>query len=97
MEANTNKFNREVENYVDNEVAAFATKINNVESIKCVRKVNDIYMELIHEDSAVRYFDITGLDTSGIGIMIGHIIANQPVQREIKDREAKKEIRRMFK
>ena len=91
-----NKFLKEIEDYVNNDVAAYACKIDNIESIRCTRKTNNVYMELIHEDSTVRYFDISSLDVSSIGIMIGCIIANAPINLEIKDREQKKNIRKLF-
>jgi hypothetical protein len=92
-----NKAFKEIEDYVNDIVAAYACEIDNIESIRCARKTNDIYMELIHEDSTVRYFDITELDISSIGIMVGCIIANVPIKLEVTDRESKKEIRKIFK
>lgn len=92
-----NKFFKEIEDYVNNDVAAYACKIENIENIRCARKTNDIYMELIHEDSTIRYFDISSLDVSSIGIMIGCIIANAPVNLEVNDREKKKDIRKLFR
>lgn len=92
-----NKYFKEVEDYVNDDVASYACKIDNIESVRCARKTNNIYMELIHEDGAVRYFDISSLDISSIGIMIGCVITNAPINLEIKDREAKKEIRKIFK
>lgn len=92
-----NKFFKEIEDYVNNDVAAYACKIDNIENIRCARKTNDIYMELVHEDSTIRYFDISSLDVSSIGIMIGCIIANAPVNLEVNDREKKKDIRKLFR
>lgn len=92
-----NKYFKEIEDYVNNDVAAYACKIENIESIKCARKTNSIYMELIHEDGVVRYFNISPLDISSIGIMIGCIIANTPVNLEVNDREKKKNIRKLFR
>lgn len=94
---NTGKFYREVEDYVNNTVAAYACPISNIESVRCKRNNERVYMELVHEDSAVRYFDLTSLDVSNIGIMVGCIMANIPIRREIQDREAKKEVRRLFR
>lgn len=92
-----NKYFKEIEDYVNHDVAAYACKIENIESIRCARKTNDIYMELVHEDSTVRYFDITELDISSIGMLVGAIVANVPIKLEITDREKKKEVRRLFK
>ena len=93
----TGKFYRDVENYVNDIVAAYATRINNIESVRCARKNNNVYMELVHEDSCVRYFDLTSLDESNIGIMVGCIMANIPIKREITDRLDKKEVRKIFR
>ena len=92
-----NKYFKEIEDYVNNDVAAYACKIENIESIRCARKTNSIYMELIHEDGVVRYFNISSLDISSIGIMIGCIIANSTIKLEITDREEKKDIRKLFR
>ena len=88
-----NKFFKEIEDYVNDDVAAYACKIDNIENIRCARKADNIYMELVHEDSTVRYFDISTLDISSIGIMVGCIISNSSINLEINDREAKKEVR----
>ncbi len=93
----SNKYFKEIEDYVNKDVAAYACKIENIESIRCARKTNSIYMELIHEDGVVRYFDISSLDISSIGIMIGCIIANSTINLEITDREKKKDIRKLFR
>ena len=97
MATNTGKFYKEIEDYVNNTVAAYALPISNIESIKCVRKNDEIFMELVHEDSCARYFRLTGLDISGIGILVGRIIANRSVDREFRNREEKKQVRRLFK
>lgn len=97
MPTNTGKFYREIEDYVNYTVAAFATPINNIESIRCVRQNDEIFMELVHEDSCARYFRLTGLDISGIGILVGRIIANRSVDREFRNREEKKRVRKLFK
>lgn len=97
MTTNTGKFYREVEDYINNDVAKYACAISNIESVRSARKGDHVYMELVHEDSAVRYFDCTSLDRSNIGIMVGCIMANIPIRREIRDREAKKNIRRIFR
>lgn len=92
-----NKYFKEIEDYVNNDVAAYACKIENIESIRCARRTNDIFMELIHEDSTVRYFNITELDISSIGMLVGAIVANVPIKLEITDREQKKAVRKLFK
>ena len=92
-----NKYFKEIEDYVNNDVAAYACKIENIESVRCARKTNTIYMELVHEDSTVRYFNITELDISSIGMLVGAIIANVPIKLEITDREQKKAVRKLFK
>lgn len=92
-----NKYFKEIEDYVNNDVAAYACKIENIESVRCARKTNTIYMELVHEDSTVRYFDITELDISSIGMLVGAIVANVPIKLEITDREQKKAVRKLFK
>ena len=92
-----NKFYSEIENYVNKTVAAYATKINNIESIRCARRSDRLYMELVHEDGYIRYFDISAMEISAIGIMIGYIIANKPIPNEIHDRVEKKQIRLLFK
>lgn len=92
-----NKYFKEIEDYVNNDVAAYACKIENIESVRCARRTNDIFMELIHEDSTVRYFNITELDISSIGMLVGAIVANVPIKLEITDREQKKAVRKLFK
>lgn len=92
-----NKYFKEIEDYVNHDVAAYACKIENIESVRCARKTNDIFMELVHEDSTVRYFNITELDISSIGMLVGAIIANVPIKLEITDREQKKAVRKLFK
>lgn len=94
---NTGKFYREVEDYINNDVAKYACEISNIESVSSARQGDHIFMELVHEDSAVRYFDCTSLDKSNIGIMVGYIMANIPIRREIQDREAKKAVRKIFR
>lgn len=94
---NTGKFYREVEDYINNEIANYACEISNIESVRSARKGDHIFMELVHEDSTIRYFNCTSMDKSNIGIMIGCIMANIPINREIKDREAKKAVRKIFK
>ena len=93
----TNLVSRKIEHYINDVVPFFLTPIDNIESVKCARRADRIYMEIVHEDSCVRYFDISSMDVSSIGIMICHIISNDPVKREIKDRMVKKEIRKLFK
>ena len=88
---------KEIEKYINETASDFLTPISNIESIRCARRVDNIYVELVHEDSTIRYFDITSLDISSIGIMIGCIIANVPIKLEVTDRESKKEIRKIFK
>ena len=97
MITNTGKFYRDVEDYINNKIAAYACDINNIESVRCARRGDHIFMELVHEDSDVRYFDCTSFDKSMVGIMFSHIIANDPVSREIRDRKVKKEVRRLFR
>lgn len=92
-----NKYFKEIEDYVNHDVAAYACKIENIESVRCARKTNDIFMELVHEDSTVRYFNITELDISSIGMLVGAIVANVPIKLEITDREQKKAVRKLFK
>ena len=88
---------KEIEKYINETASDFLAPIGNIESIRCARRVDDIYVELVHEDSTVRYFDISSLDLSKIGLLIGHILANDPISIEIKDRNRKKEVRRLFK
>lgn len=97
MMTNTGKFCRDVEDYINNKIAAYAYEISNIESVRCTRRSDRIFMELVHEDGDVRYFDCSALDKSTIGIMFSHIIANDPVSREIRDRKVKKEVRRLFR
>lgn len=92
-----NKFYSEIENYVNKTVAAYATKINNIESVRCARRSDRLYMELVHEDGCIRYFDISAMDASAIGIMIGYIVANKQIPNEVHDRVEKKQIRLLFK
>ena len=93
----TNNMYKEIETYICEIAAEFVLPIKNVESIRCARFGNNIYMELIHEDGCARYFDISGVSMSDIGLMITHILANDPIKREINDRLAKKEVRKLFK
>lgn len=86
-----------IEDYINKTVAEFMDPISNVESIKCARRADNVYIELVHEDGDSRYFDITSFDLSRIGILVGHIIANNGVKNEIVDREKRKDIRRLFK
>lgn len=88
---------KEIEKYINETASDFLAPIGNIESIRCARRVDDIYVELVHEDSTVRYFDISSLDLSKIGLLIGHILANDPISIEIKDRNRKKEVRRIFR
>lgn len=88
---------KDIEDYVNESVAAYALPIANIESIKCRRMNDKVYIELVHESGTARYFDASGLDTSGIGIMVGHIIANKRVYNEISGKEARKAIRRIFR
>ena len=97
MAENTGKFYREIEDYVNKDVAVYATKIRNIESVRCARLNDHVYMEVIHEDSNIRYFNLTSFDVSNIGILVGYIVANIPIRREIHDREVKKTVRRLFK
>lgn len=97
MAANTGKFYREIEDYINNTIASFAREINNVESVRSARKGDHIFMELTHEDSTVRYFDCTAFNKSNVGLMFSHIMANDRVAQEITDREAKKSVRRIFR
>lgn len=91
-----NKYFKEIEDYINRDVAAYACKIENIESIRYARRTNAIYMELVHEDSTVRYFNITELDVSSIGMLVGAIVANVPIKLEITDREQKKAVRKLF-
>lgn len=88
---------KNIEFYVNEIASAFVNPINNIESLRFVRRADRMYIELVHEDSCVRYFDISGMDMSDVGIMISNIIANRPIKREIQDRVVKKEIRKLFK
>lgn len=99
MTKNTGKFYKSIEDYVNFTVAAYLVPIGNIESIKCKRvgSLDKMYIELVHEDSDVRYFDATGMSMGSIGIMVGHIIANRPIRYEITDREAKREVRKAFR
>lgn len=92
----SNTFYKDVEKYLDS-VAEFAEPIDNIESIRCARRADRLYIELVHEDSCVRYFDISGMDVSSVGILLCNIISNKPSDREIQDRLMKKEIRKLFK
>ena len=86
-----------VEYYINEIAAAFVNPINNIESLRCVRRADHMYMELVHEDSYVRYFDISGMDISKVGMTIGSILANNGIKCEIQDRVVKKEVRKLFK
>lgn len=86
-----------IEYYVNEIASAFVNPINNIESLRCIRRADRMYMELVHEDSYVRYFDISGMDISKIGMTIGNILANNEIQCEIHDRVVKKEVRKLFK
>lgn len=94
---NTTALYKEIEKYINETASNFLAPIGNIESIKCARRVDSIFMELVHEDSTTRYFDISSLDLSRIGLLIGHILSNDPISIEIKDRLVKKEVRRLFK
>ena len=86
-----------VEYYINEIASAFVNPINNIESLRCVRRTDRMYMELVHEDSYVRYFDISGMDISKVGMTIGSILANKAIECEIQDRLVKKEVRKLFK
>lgn len=88
---------KNIEFYINEVASAFVNPINNIESLKFVRRADKMYIELVHEDSCVRYFDISGMDMSDIGILICNIVSNKPTKREIQDRLVKKEIRKLFK
>lgn len=90
---------RAIEDYVNFSVAAYVMPISNIESVKCKRVAltDKTYLELIYEDGVIRYFDASGMSMSAIGIMIGHIIANQPIRYEITDKPTKREVRKLFK
>ena len=90
-------FYKDIETYINDVVSNFVEPINNIESVRCARMADHIYMELVHEDSCVRYFDISYMDVSNIGIMIGHILSNDPIKREIQDRVVKKDVRKLFR
>ena len=90
-------FYRDTEKYINGIAAEFAEPINNIESIRCARRADKFYIELVHEDSCVRYFDVSGMNVSSIGILLCNIISNKPSDREIRDRLMKKEIRKLFK
>lgn len=87
---------KEIEDYVNVTIAEYVKPINNIESIRCARQVDHIYIELVHEDSYTRYFDISSMDLSSVGIIIGHIIANEKISFEIRDRAIKREVRKIF-
>lgn len=93
----SNVFYSEIEKYVNDTAATFLEPINNIESLKCARRVDHVYIELVYEDSYVRYFDISSMDVSSVGMMLCHIVANEPISREIKDRLVKKEVRKIFR
>ena len=93
----TNNMYKEIETYICEIAAEFVLPIKNVESIRCARFGNNVYMELIHEDGCVRYFDISGRTLSDIGLTISHILSNDPIRLEVQDRLARKEIRKLFK
>ena len=86
-----------IEYYVNEIASAFVNPINNIESLRCTRRADRMYMELVHEDSYVRYFDISGMDISKVGMTIGNILANNEIKCEIQDRVVKKEVRKLFK
>lgn len=92
-----NNFYKEIERYINEVAAMYLAPIDNIESIKCARRADNVYVELVHEDSCVRYFDISGMDMSSVGITICNIISNKAVKREIQDRVVKKEIRKLFR
>lgn len=95
---NRGQFYGTVEDYVNATIGAFVVPIGNIESIKCRHKgsTGDCFIELIHEDGDARYFDATGMSLGSIGILVGHIIANRPIRCELRDREAIREVRRLF-
>lgn len=88
---------KEIKKYINESASNFMAPIENIESIRCARRADAIFIEIVHEDSTVRYFDISSLDLSKIGLLIGHILSNNPIPIEIKDRNRKKEVRRVFK
>lgn len=96
-EANRTQVYKEIEDYVNNVVAPYACRVSNVESVRCARHADNIFMEFVHEDGDVRYFDITSLGISNIGIMVACIMSNSTVSREVRDRERRKKIRKLFK
>lgn len=88
---------KNIEFYINEIASAFVNPINNIESLRCTRRADRMYLELVHEDSCVRYFDISGMDMSEVGILVCNIVSNKPTKREIQDRLMKKEIRKLFK
>lgn len=96
--ANRGQFYGYIEDYVNATIGAFIVPIGNIESIKCKHRgsTGNCFIELIHEDGSARYFDATGMSMGSIGIMIGHIIANRPIRYELRDREAIREVRKLF-
>lgn len=94
---NNLKTYKEIEKYINETASNFVAPIGNIESIRCARRADAIFIELVHEDSTVRYFDITGMDISQIGITLCHILANDPTRTEIQNRLVKKEVRRLFR
>lgn len=96
--ANRGQFYGFVEDYVNATVGAYVVPIGGIESIKCKHRgsTGDCFIEIIHEDGKARYFDATSMSMGSIGIMVGHIIANQPIRYELRDREAIREVRKLF-
>ena len=88
---------KNIEFYVNEIASTFVNPISNIESLRFTRRADRMYIELVHEDSCVRYFDVSGMEMSEIGILICNIVANKSTKREIQDRLMKKEIRKLFK
>ena len=87
----------QIKAYVDEACQPFLTAHKDVERVEYRSNGNNGYIKVTTAFGFSNYFDVTDLDEGNICLMLSAMMCNGRPRRLIKDREAIREIERLFK
>jgi len=89
--------NEQTKAYVEGACNAFLTAYKDVEKVEYRSDGSNSYVKVTTAFGFSNYFDVTDLDDGHICIMLSGMMCNRPTKRLIKDKEAKREVEKLFK
>lgn len=83
--------------YVDEACQPFLTAHKDVEKVEYRHDANNGYIKVTTAFGFSNYYDVTDLDCGSICLMLSAVMCNVAPKRLLQDREAIREVERLFK